>query len=180
MRKTCLSALYGAALIASGFGFASPAPAAERGDIFIAILSGHEEVPPRPSRGRGVAFFRLSQDGTQLEYKLIVANIRNVTASHIHVAAPGVNGPVVAFLAGPFEPGGGRFSGVLATGTITAADLVGPLKDHPFSDLIAAMEAGDTYVNVHTDDGVPPPNTGVGDFPGGEIRGQVRDLDHLD
>jgi hypothetical protein len=27
---------------------------------------------------------------------------------------------------------------------------------------------------VHTNDGVAPPNTGPGDFPGGEIRGQVR------
>jgi hypothetical protein len=27
---------------------------------------------------------------------------------------------------------------------------------------------------VHTNDGVPPPNTGPGDFPGGEIRGQIR------
>jgi hypothetical protein len=27
---------------------------------------------------------------------------------------------------------------------------------------------------VHTNDGVPPINTGPGDFPGGEIRGQIR------
>jgi hypothetical protein len=29
-------------------------------------------------------------------------------------------------------------------------------------------------VNVHTNDGVDPINTGAGDFPGGEIRGQIR------
>jgi len=29
-------------------------------------------------------------------------------------------------------------------------------------------------MNVHTDDGVAPANTGPGDFPGGEIRGQVQ------
>jgi hypothetical protein len=40
--------------------------------------------------------------------------------------------------------------------------------------VLAAMGTGGTYVNVHTDDGVAPPNTGPGDFPGGEIRGQVR------
>jgi hypothetical protein len=28
-------------------------------------------------------------------------------------------------------------------------------------------------VNVHTDDGVDPPNTGAGDMAGGEIRGQI-------
>jgi hypothetical protein len=27
---------------------------------------------------------------------------------------------------------------------------------------------------VHTNDGVAPPDTGPGDFPGGEIRGQIR------
>jgi Zn-finger nucleic acid-binding protein len=35
------------------------------------------------------------------------------------------------------------------------------------------MRAGNTYVNVHTSDGVAPINTGPGDFPGGEIRGQI-------
>ncbi len=40
--------------------------------------------------------------------------------------------------------------------------------------VLAAMASGATYVNVHTNDGVAPPNTGPGDFPGGEIRGQVR------
>jgi len=41
--------------------------------------------------------------------------------------------------------------------------------------LLDAMRAGLTYVNVHTNDGVDGTNTGPGDFPGGEIRGQ---LDH--
>jgi hypothetical protein len=63
---------------------------------------------------------------------------------------------------------------VLATGTITAANLVGPLAGHPLSDLIAAMSTGNAYVNVHTNDGVGAPNSGPGDFPGGEIRSQVR------
>ena len=81
---------------------------------------------------------------------------------------------MVAFLAGEFPPGGGRSSGVLARGTITAANLRGPLAGQPLSALIAQMRAGNTYVNVHTNDGVAPPDTGPGDFPGGEIRGQIR------
>ena len=32
---------------------------------------------------------------------------------------------------------------------------------------------GDVTLIVHTDDGIGPTNTGAGDFPGGEIRGQV-------
>ncbi len=64
--------------------------------------------------------------------------------------------------------------GVIATGTITSANLVGPLAGQGLSVLIAAMRNGGTYVNAHTNDGVAPTNTGPGDFPGGEIRGQVR------
>ena len=140
---------------------------------FVAHLSGDEEVPTRATLAQGQAFFQLSKDGTELHYILSVANIENVVASHIHVGQAGVNGPVVAFLAGPFPAGGGRTDGILAEGTITAANLVGPLAGHPFSDLIDAMETGNAYVNVHTNDGVAPINTGPGDFPGGEVRGQI-------
>jgi hypothetical protein len=140
---------------------------------FVAHLSGDEEVPARETLAQGQAIFHLSADGTQLDYTLIVADIENVVAAHIHVGAQGVNGPVVAFLFGPAAPGGGQEEGVLAQGTITADDLVGPLAGQPLSALIAAMRAGNTYVNVHTNDGVAPPDTGPGDFPGGEIRGQI-------
>jgi len=140
---------------------------------FAVHLSGDEEVPVRATLAQGQAIFHLSKDGAELHYKLIVANIENVVAAHIHVGAAGVNGPVVAFLAGPFPAGGGRTDGILAEGTITAVNLIGPLVGHPLSDLIAAMEAGGAYVNVHTNDGVAPPNTGPGDFPGGEVRGQI-------
>jgi hypothetical protein len=116
----------------------------------------------------------LSGDGEVLYYKLIVANIDNVVASHLHIGPAGQNGSVVAFLFGSVPPGGGRFDGVLATGSITAANLVGPLAGQPLSALIDAIEAGNAYVNVHTNDGVDPTNTGPGDFPGGEIRGQIR------
>lgn len=141
---------------------------------FVAHCKGEQEVPARDTNAQGQAIFHLSKDETAIDYKLIVANIENVVAAHIHVGAAGVNGPVVAFLAGPFPPGGGRVDGVLAQGTITAANLVGPLAGHPLSELISEMRDGNTYANVHTDDGVAPANTGRGDFPGGEVRGQIR------
>jgi hypothetical protein len=156
------------------FALASPTAAGESRN-FVAHLSGAEEVPARDTNAAGQAKFQLSEDGTELDYRLIVANIENVVAAHIHVGAVGVNGPVVAFLFGDVPPGGGRVDGVLATGTITADDLgVGPLAGQPLSDLVDAMRAGNTYVNAHTNDGVDPVNTGPGDFPGGEIRGQIR------
>jgi hypothetical protein len=138
-------------------------------------LNGGEEVPARDTNARGNATFSLSDDGLTLSYKVIVANIDNVVASHIHIGPAGVNGPVVLFLFGNVPPGGGTSNGILAQGTATAANLTGPLTGHPLSDLIAAMSAGNAYVNVHTNDGVAPVNTGPGDFPGGEIRGQIRD-----
>jgi CHRD domain-containing protein len=141
---------------------------------FAADLDGAQEVPARATLGQGEATFKLANHGTELRYKLSVAHIENVIASHIHVAPVGVNGPIVAFLYGPVAPGGGPIVGKIAEGTITAANLVGPLAGHPLSDLVAEIERGNTYVNVHTDDGHNGPNTGAGDFPGGEIRGQIR------
>ena len=144
---------------------------------FATHLKSREEVPPIgvviDSRAQGQAIFHLSEDGNTLEYKLIASNIDNVVQAHIHLGPVGVNGPIVAFLYGPVAPGAGRHDGVLSEGTITAANLVGPLEGHSLSDLIAAIQDGGAYVNVHTNDGIAPVNTGPGDFPGGEIRGQL-------
>jgi hypothetical protein len=41
-------------------------------------------------------------------------------------------------------------------------------------DLIDEFQAGNAYVNVHTNDGIGSPNTGPGDFAAGEVRGQVQ------
>jgi hypothetical protein len=141
---------------------------------FDAHAKGANEVPARDSQGQAQAIFHLSDDGTQLQYKLIAANIDNVVQAHIHLAPEGVNGPIVAFLYGPVTAGGGRTDGVLAEGTITAANLIGPLAGHPLSDLVTAIDNGTAYVNLHTNDGVDGVNTGPGDFPGGEIRGQIK------
>jgi CHRD domain len=141
---------------------------------FSTHLKGTNERPePRETNAQGQALFHLSEDGTTLEYKLIVANIDNVGAAHIHLGDAETAGPVVAFLYGNAPAGGGALDGVIAEGTITAADLIGPLAGHPLSDLVAAIQAGNAYVNVHTNDGVAPTNTGASDFPGGEVRAQL-------
>jgi hypothetical protein len=144
---------------------------------FRTHLTGDAEVPERETRAQGQAIFQLSEDGTALHYKLISANISNIAQAHIHIAAAGANGPIAAWLYPDAPPAvliPGRFNGVLAEGVITASDLVGPLAGQNLSALIDAIEAGNTYVNVHTNDFVDPPNTGPGDFPGGEIRGQIQ------
>jgi hypothetical protein len=168
MRKLFAVLLLGATVLA----VAAPAHAGDRD--FVAHLSARDEVPSNESLAQGQAIFHLSADGTQLDYTLIAANIDNVVFAHIHLAPAGVNGPVVAFLFGPAAAGGGRFSGVLAQGTITEDDLIGPLAGQDFGALVDAILAGNTYVNVHTDDGVVPGGTGPGDLPAGEVRGQIR------
>ncbi len=139
---------------------AAPAMAErEQSRMLTAELSGVNEIPPVESEGHGLAIFNISRDGIQ--YKLAVENIDEVTQAHIHLGAAGTNGPVVAFLFG-FVDGGVSADGVLARGTITEADLVGPLAGMPLSALVEALVNGGAYVNVHTVD-----------HPAGEIRGQV-------
>jgi CHRD domain len=139
---------------------------------FRAVLSGGDEVPARDTQARGVATFKLSADGTELHYRIVVANIENVFAAHIHCGDSDDIAPVgVTLFMG--SPGGGAFNGVLVSGSVTAPD---PGNGCAWADLdavIAALESGNAYVNVHTNDGVVPIDTGPGDFPAGEIRGQV-------
>jgi hypothetical protein len=154
-------------------GLLAVAPSAVAGDNFVATLSGDQEVPARDTQARGVATFKLREDGTALAFKVNVANIDNVFAAHIHCGAVGVNGPVgVTLFMG--SPASGAVNGTLAQGTITAPDPGNGCGWTDLAAVLAAIRSGATYVNVHTDDGLAPPNTGPGDFPGGEIRGQVR------
>ncbi|MGH2692212.1 MAG: CHRD domain-containing protein [Actinomycetota bacterium] len=155
----------GLAMVLSLPGTAGAAP---RGQNFDTPLTGEEEVPPRETRARGQLTLQLSADESTFDYRLIVSNISNVTAAHIHCGPAGVNGPVKQFLYGDVAPGGGRTDGVLAEGTFPT-----PTGDCAGTSFLDAIRSGLTYVNVHTNDGVAPTNTGPGDFPGGEIRGQI-------
>ena len=136
-------------------------------------LKGQHETPPHDTQAQGQAIFQVSPDGLSVSYRLIASDINNVVASHIHRGVVGVPGPAVVFLYGNAAPGAGRHDGVLATGTLTAANLIGPLAGQPISALVALIESGEAYVNVHTNDGVPPTGTGPGDLPAGEIRGNL-------
>lgn len=132
---------------------------------FRAHLNGENEVPSVETDAQGQATFKVSMDGNSINYKLIVANIENVRMTHIHIAPAGENGPVAVWLYPASPPPQlieGRFDGVLAEGTITGDDLVGPLADGTLEDLLEEMKAGNTYVNVHTTQN-----------PAGEVRGQI-------
>lgn len=142
------------------------APVFSQGDPSGTHMHGSEETPPRPSRAQGQLLLSLSPDGTELHYKVLVAGIDDVTMAHIHLAPPGVPGPAVAWLYPPAPPAQlipGRSQGLLAKGVITDADVVGPLAGQGVAGLLAAIEAGNAYANVHTSL-----------YPPGEIRGQVK------
>lgn len=143
---------------------------------------------PADSQAQGQAIFHVNGDGNSasVEYKLIASNIENITQAHIHCGPAGVNGPIVMWLypdpsATQALPGGvGRHDGILAEGTFDRTNLrpttnaACPGGIATFADLLDRIRAGNAYVNVHTNDGVAPTNTGPGDFPGGEIRGQFK------
>jgi len=137
----------------------------EAGRTFIVHLSGSQAVMPIETRAQGQTTLHLHEDGASISYKLIVSNITDVMMAHIHLGAAGINGPVVAWLYPAAPPPvliQGRSNGVLAEGTITAENLVGPLAGQPLSALLGKMRAGEAYVNVHTNR-----------HPAGEIRGQI-------
>ena len=161
-------------------------------------LSGDQEptpVPPAPSpqdsQAQGQAIVKIAADQLSFDYKLIASNIENVVQAHIHCGPAGVNGGITVWLfpsvtstsalTGPT----GRQDGVLAEGTVVSgaalnvrtvpASATCPGGIANFADVLRQIRAGNAYVNVHTNDGVAPTNTGPGDFPGGEVRGQFED-----
>ena len=160
--------------------FAAATAVGDLRDNFGTHLKGRYEVPVRDTDAQGQAIFRVADDGRSVDYKLIAANIENAFMAHIHMGPATGTGPIVVWLYPSTAPvpgplGQGRIDGVIAEGTFTAANFVGLLAGHPMSDLLAAIEAGNAYVNIHTNDGVDGVNTGPGDFPGGEVRGQLGD-----
>ena len=141
-------------------------------------LSGDEEVPPRATHAIGLAIFKERRDSDLVDFHLVTSRIFNVNQAHIHCGAFGANGPVRMWLFPVIGPSGtalvhptqlGPRAGELNSGTFDPTGVKCP----DGTDLFDAMRAGLAYVNVHTTDGVDPINTGAGDFPGGEIRGQL-------
>jgi hypothetical protein len=111
---------------------------------FKATLNGTAEVPPNDSRGAGTATFTLDEKTKVLTYNITYSGLKAApTAAHIHgPAAPGANAGVMVPFANPASP---------ITGSATLTDAQ-----------VAALLAGQTYVNVHSS--AHPP---------GEIRGQI-------
>lgn len=146
-------------------------------------LTGAQEVPPIQTEGKatfvlilstspatgtgepattsGVGGDVLLPQGLRLSYRLILENVEEPSAAHIHLGAKGQNGEVIySLFSGP--PHEGSFTGILAEGPLDESDLTGPYRGKAFADLVGAVLQGETYVNIHT----------AGN-PTGEMRGQI-------
>lgn len=123
--------------------------------VFSADLDGEAEVPPVDTEASGTATFTVV--GSTVNYRIEVSDLVQVFAAHIHMASPTENGPIVVGLFAA-DPPIDVEGGVLIEDSFTADDVDGMTLEA----LLQLMQAGGTYVNVHTTAN-----------PGGEIRGQI-------
>jgi CHRD domain-containing protein len=147
---------------------------------FIANLSGANETIPTGSPGTGLATIVLDPVAQTLQVNATFSGLTaNDTAAHIHCCQITPGNPMTVGVATtvPAFPG---FPLGVTSGTYTSAvfDLTQPLiyNTTPITGfvamqgglpqaeaaLIAGIENGQTYFNIHTSN-----------FPGGEIRGQL-------
>ena len=140
---------------------------------FAAGLRGYEEVPAVSTQALGGFTATVNKAGTAFTYRLGYAGLEGaVSQAHLHFGQLSVNGGISAFFCtnlgnGPAGTQACPPPPAVVTGTITAAEVVGPagqgIAAGEFSELLRAIRAGATYANVHSNL-----------WPGGEIRGQVR------
>lgn len=134
-----------------------------------AALDGFHEVPAISTTGHGEFRAQISSDETQIEIQLSYTDLEgseNLRA-HIHLGQPDVAAGIVIHLCGTRGKPPCPLPPALLTLTVTGADVVGlpaqGIAAGELDEVIAAMRARKTYVNVHNDT-----------FPSGEIRGDIR------
>ena len=143
------------------------------------LLTGYEEVPSVSTTGNGNFTARISNDESRIDWELSYSDLEGaVQQSHIHIGNVGVNGGISVFLCtnlgnGPAGTQPCPAPPATISGTIVAAD-VSPnipatanartqgLNTGELDELIKAMRAGATYVNIHSTL-----------WPGGEVRSQI-------
>ena len=163
------------AFAAAALALAATSSVAEE-SRFSARLSGASELPePRDTKATGELEIVVSPDGQSLAYKLTVTNLANPASADLHLGPATANGPLVVklFPAHGATARKGPVSGVLVEGRIVAGDLAGPMAGSAIDELVEQIRDGNAYVNVHTSDGMDPPDSGPGDYRLGEIRGQI-------
>jgi hypothetical protein len=152
----------------AAFGFILTGTSVGAATVFSASLSGANEVPPSGSAGTGSITVTLS--GDTLSVVEVFSGLSSpTTAAHIHCCgAVGLN-ESVALPFTTFQTGvtAGSFTGTfdLTNPAVYLAAFVtaeGGTAAGAESALVAGLNSGQTYANIHT----------MVD-PGGEIRGQL-------
>jgi len=140
---------------------------------FRAQLLGVNEVPSINTVATGNV--KLTLSATNIQFEVSWSNLStNPVVAHIHIGQRHTNGTPSAFFCGgggkPACPASLSHSATI-TGTIVAADVVGPagqgIAPGDLAGLQRMIRLGATYSNVHT-----------AMFGSGEIRGQNRAADN--
>jgi hypothetical protein len=118
--------------------------------------------PPVVTQTTGRLTIKFNKRETKGEYTLRVNDGVRVTQAHFHCAPPGVNGPVIMFVAGFHDRGWDVDGKWINDATVTNANIVDTTCGATLAAIAQAMRDGRVYANAHT----------VA-HPGGEIRGQV-------
>ena len=169
MRKLLFAAVIGGSLLIALAGGSFALAKNDKGGKARASLNGYEETPSVSTVAKGRFRAEIDRDGDSIDYKLSYEGIEGGTANaaHIHLGQRHTAGGVSAFLCGGGDKPACPTPGGTVEGTIDAADVVGPAAQGilagQLNELVRALRAGATYVNVHSTT-----------FPGGEIRGQVK------
>ena len=168
--------LAAAAAISAGVAVTATASAATADggpSLFREQLSGYQETPVALSTtGSGQAVVEINATGDEISFRLSYAELEgDVTQAHIHFGATAQTGGISVFFCsnlgnGPAGTQECPEAPATVTGTLTADDVIGPagqgIAAGQFAELVDAIRAGVTYVNVHSTL-----------YPGGEIRGQL-------
>jgi hypothetical protein len=147
-----------------------PTPPVIPSETFRSTMDGASERPTaRVTPATGTATYTLRRD--TLYWDLVLTNITNVTAAHIHIGDATQAAGILLLLSTPAS--NTRMQGFVTRTGFTAP--AAPNAGVTFDSLLALMRNGNSYTNVHTNNtgNDPTNNSGPGDFPGGEIRGQI-------
>jgi hypothetical protein len=167
MRKLTLLAVSAFVVLGSGIVFTD-----DGGRNFRLRLRGLDEVPVISTTGHGTFRATISEDETEIKWRLTYADLEGtVQQSHIHFGPPNNTGGISIFLCSNLGngPAGTQLCPLTNPATVEgeagAADVIGPLaqgiEPGALAEIIAAIRDGKAYVNVHSTK-----------WPAGEIRKQ--------
>ncbi|SCL34600.1 CHRD domain-containing protein [Micromonospora rhizosphaerae] len=173
-RRFAIAAAASVVVAGTAAGSAAVAdPDGTTGNTLHEQLTGYSETPVALSTtGDGQVRVQIDEGLQEISYELSYTGLEGtVTQAHIHLGSPSQSGGISVFLCsnlgnGPAGTQACPPAPATISGTLRPADVIGPagqgIAAGEFAELINAIRAGSTYVNVHSTK-----------YPGGEIRSQL-------